>query len=240
MLLAILTGVLGWSGLRLLSLGIADRLRGTQVDPIVRDSILRILNIGGYLIVGAAVCERLGLIGGGTLQLAAALVLTAGLTLGRPVRQVAAGAMLWSRRPFNLGDDVRLGGSEGTEGTIEQVGLWTTTLRTEDGRLVVIPNDEALSGPIDNRSRSGRARVSARFPLPRNPAREAQESAIREALFPLGPSQVRIVAIHSEFLEMEATIETTPERRPEVADSLHRAILSVLEGERSPDSPEAA
>lgn len=53
-------------------------------------------------------------------------------------------------RPFRSGEYVDLGG---IAGTVLQVQIFSTTLRTVDGRIVVVPNGKIIAGNIINFSR---------------------------------------------------------------------------------------
>jgi MscS family membrane protein len=85
--------------------------------------------------------------------------LIAGLGLGGLAFALAAKDLLsnlfgsvtiFADRPFQLGDWVRI---SGTEGVIEQVGFRSTRLRTFSGELVTLPNSTVANSPIENVSR---------------------------------------------------------------------------------------
>src|SRR5690606_32281137 len=63
---------------------------------------------------------------------------------------LAAGVLLVTFRPFRSGEYVDLGG---IAGTVLQVQIFSTTLRTVDGRIVVVPNGKIIAGNIINFSR---------------------------------------------------------------------------------------
>ena len=52
---------------------------------------------------------------------------------------VAAGVMLLLFRPFRVGDFVEAGG---TMGTVEEIDLFTTELKTPDNKMIIMPNGE--------------------------------------------------------------------------------------------------
>lgn len=83
-----------------------------------------------------------------------------GIVVGMAARQtlgaVLAGFVLMFSRPFEIGDWVSVGDHEGT---VTDITVVNTRLRTPDGEFVVIPNDVVGSESIVNRSRKGRLRV---------------------------------------------------------------------------------
>lgn len=84
----------------------------------------------------------------GTALLAGASVASVviGLAAQSTLGNVIAGVSITLYRPFRLGDTLLVTAPTGTEvGTVELISLGYTTLRTPDGRLVVLPNSLAAS-----------------------------------------------------------------------------------------------
>jgi small conductance mechanosensitive channel len=68
-----------------------------------------------------------------------------------------AGVILLTVRPFRIGDQIVI---TDYEGTVTDVQLRATTIRTYDGRLIYIPNQEVFSSSITNNTASPRRRTS--------------------------------------------------------------------------------
>ncbi len=84
----------------------------------------------------------------GTALLAGASVASVviGLAAQSTLGNLIAGVSITLYRPFRLGDTLLVAAPSGTEvGTVELISLGYTTLRTADGRLVVLPNSLAAS-----------------------------------------------------------------------------------------------
>jgi small-conductance mechanosensitive channel len=84
----------------------------------------------------------------GTALLAGASVASVviGLAAQSTLGNLIAGVSITLYRPFRLGDTLLVTAPTGTEvGTVELISLGYTTLRTADGRLVVLPNSLAAS-----------------------------------------------------------------------------------------------
>jgi small conductance mechanosensitive channel len=73
-----------------------------------------------------------------------------GFALQDIVKQFAAGVLLLMLRPFNIGDNVKIGAFEGN---VMQVQLRATVLKTADGNEVLIPNADVYTTAITNHSR---------------------------------------------------------------------------------------
>lgn len=56
-----------------------------------------------------------------------------------------AGILLLWQKPFRIGDEIR---TNGFEGTVEDIDIRSTRMKTIDGELVVVPNGAMLSSPI--------------------------------------------------------------------------------------------
>ncbi len=69
---------------------------------------------------------------------------------------LAAGVMLLVYRPFNVGEGVKV---KGHEGTVVDLGIALTRLKTWDGLLVSIPNGAILGDSILNYTRNGIRRI---------------------------------------------------------------------------------
>lgn len=84
----------------------------------------------------------------GTALLAGASVASVviGLAAQSTLGNLVAGVSITIYRPFRLGDTLQLAAPTGTEiGIVELISLGYTTLRTPDGRLIVVPNSIAAS-----------------------------------------------------------------------------------------------
>ncbi len=73
--------------------------------------------------------------------------LGAGLALQEFLANLVAGVVILVERPFVRGDYVQ---GAGGEGRVEEVRARSTLLRSDDGRLVVVPNRLLLAGPLVN------------------------------------------------------------------------------------------
>lgn len=103
-----------------------------------------------FLIWAVVLIAVLGLFGIETTSLVAVLGaagLAVGLALQGTLSNFAAGVMLLIFRPFTIGDYVEVAGAAGG---IEEIGLFTTTLRTPDNVKTIVPNGLIWGGTISN------------------------------------------------------------------------------------------
>ncbi len=127
-----------------------------KLDPM----LLPILNTTlGYLVYTVAVVVILDLFGVNTASIIA-LIGAAGLAIGFALKDtlsnIAAGIMLLFLRPFKNGDYISFGS---TVGTVEEINLFTTVLRSLDGLYMSCPNSSIWGNDITNFTRNGKRRI---------------------------------------------------------------------------------
>ena len=116
------------------------------------------LGYGLVWVVGSVVA--LGVWGIDFATMLGALGLTSvaiGFSLKDVLSNYISGVILLAARPFRIGDQVVI---NGYEGTITQVQLRATTLRTYDGRMIYIPNQEVFQASITNNTATNYLRSS--------------------------------------------------------------------------------
>ena len=74
-----------------------------------------------------------------------------GFALKDILSNLVSGVLILAMRPFEIGDQIVVGE---TEGTVEQIELRATQIRTYDGRLVLVPNGEVFTSRITNNTAS--------------------------------------------------------------------------------------
>ena len=111
-----------------------------------------------YVALAAAVIAALGKVGVETTSVVALLAsagLAIGLALQGSLSNFASGVLLLILRPLAIGDRVTTGGHVGV---VEEIGIFSTTLHSDDGEVVVIPNAQVTGAAIVNHSARGRRR----------------------------------------------------------------------------------
>jgi len=73
------------------------------------------------------------------------------------VANIFGGASIFADKPFQIGDTIEVAGSTGT---VEEIGVRTTRMRTYDDTVFIIPNAKVADSPLENISaRRKRKRV---------------------------------------------------------------------------------
>jgi small conductance mechanosensitive channel len=88
----------------------------------------------------------------------------AGFALGFALKDILenfiAGILLLFARPFEMQDQVTV---DGHEGTVVDIQIRTTSLRTYSGEIVLIPNSKVFTNAVINHTRLGKRRYSVAF-----------------------------------------------------------------------------
>jgi small conductance mechanosensitive channel len=125
----------------------------SRVDRFDQTLTLFIAKVVKYIIQILVLVTVLAQFGVQTTSMIAALGaagLAIGLALQGTLANIAAGIMVLVLRPFNVGDYIDAGG---ISGTVDEIGLFVSQLRTSDGVFVCAPNSELWNSVITNYSR---------------------------------------------------------------------------------------
>ncbi|TGB80363.1 MULTISPECIES: small-conductance mechanosensitive channel MscS [unclassified Escherichia] len=135
---------------RMISNAVNRLMISRKIDATVADFLSALIR---YAIIAFTLIAALGRVGVQTASVIAVLGaagLAVGLALQGSLSNLAAGVLLVMFRPFRAGEYVDLGG---VAGTVQSVQIFSTTMRTADGKIIVIPNGKIIAGNIINFSR---------------------------------------------------------------------------------------
>lgn len=147
---AIIIIIVGMIVARVVSGALNRLMVSRQIDATVADFLSALVRYGIIAFTLIAALGRVGVQTASVIAVLGAAGLAIGLALQGSLSNLAAGVLLVTFRPFRAGEYVDLGG---IAGTVLQVQIFSTTLRTVDGRIVVVPNGKIIAGNIINFSR---------------------------------------------------------------------------------------
>ena len=134
--------------------------RNATVAPLISQVVRYAILFVTFIIVlgqfGVETASILAVLGAAGLAIALALQGT--------LSNIAAGILLIFLRPFNVGDYID---ADGIVGTVVEVGLFGTQLRSYDGVYVFAPNSKLSNAKITNFSREASRVVELKFNVPR-------------------------------------------------------------------------
>ena len=158
---AVLVGLAFWVLYRVVQ-GVLRRTlqRARRVDAGVQQLILRFTRFTLLAIAAISVLAELGI---AVAPFIAGLGI-AGIALGfaaqDTVQNLIAGVTILLDRPFAVGDNIEL---QDTFGTVEEITLRTTRVRTLDNEMAILPNATVISEKVTNHSMLRALRVVVPF-----------------------------------------------------------------------------
>jgi small-conductance mechanosensitive channel len=143
--------------------------RDLPPEAMTRYRVLRHAITATIMFVGVLsallVVPQVRAVAGGLLASSAVIGIVVGFASQRTLGNFVAGLLIAFNQPLRLGDDVVI---DSIEGTVEEIGLIYTFVRTESGDQLVIPNEKLASDTIRNstiRSREKVAEINLQVPL---------------------------------------------------------------------------
>lgn len=131
-------------------------LEKSKLELAAHTLIKSLVRVVLYLLLGLMVADALGIDVTGVIALASVLTLSVSLALQNALANVFGGFTLLYTAPFHSGDFVDIGAESGT---VVEIGMTYTKLRTPDNKMISIPNSTVVGGDIINYSITGTRRV---------------------------------------------------------------------------------
>jgi small-conductance mechanosensitive channel len=206
-----------------------------------------------YCATGIAVAGRLGIPLTSLVAPAAVVAVALGFGAQRIVQDILAGFFIITERQYGFGDLVHLGvpSMSSPMGTVEDVTLRVTTVRTADGEVVITPNGQI--NQVTNLSR-GWARAVLDVPVPAS----ADVNQVSELLRRIGeeayaepelsqllldpPAVMGVQSIDVTQFQVRVVARTLPGKQFDVGRALRARIAAALlrEGISLPPTLEGA
>lgn len=134
--------------------------RAKRLDKTIQPLIANGVKYTILAFVLVAVLARFGVETTSLIATLGALGLAIGLALQGTLSNVAAGMMLLILRPFHVGEYID---ADGTAGTVEEIGLFTSRLSTFDGVFLSVPNSQLWGRAIRNYTRNPTRRIDVQI-----------------------------------------------------------------------------
>ena len=132
-----------------------------------------------FTFVVLAALSRLGIQTTSFIAVIGAVGLAVGLALQGALANFAAGFMLIFFRPFRVGDLIE---GAGVKGTVQNIQIFTTQLKTPDNKIIIIPNAKLTDDNIVNWSATGTRRVDMVFGIGYEDDIDKAKAIMREVL----------------------------------------------------------
>ncbi|KAB8305342.1 small-conductance mechanosensitive channel MscS [Erwinia endophytica] len=141
--------IVGMIVARIISNTLNKLMTSRHIDVTVADFLSALVRYGVIAFTLIAALGRVGVQTASVIAVLGAAGLAVGLALQGSLANLAAGVLLVTFRPFRAGDFIDIG----VTGTVLSVQIFSTTLKSADGKIVVVPNGKIIAGNIVNFSR---------------------------------------------------------------------------------------
>jgi small conductance mechanosensitive channel len=155
--------------------GVRRMLTKADVDPIIIGFVGSMTYIALLAFVVIAALGQLGIQTTSFIAILGAAGLAVGLALQGSLANFAAGFLMIIFRPFKVGDFIE---GAGVAGVVEAIHIFTTTLKTGDNKLIIIPNAKLSGDNITNYS----AQETRRVDMTVGVSYDADLSVVRDVL----------------------------------------------------------
>jgi len=207
-----------------------------SVTQVVTWSLLVVI----YCVVAVLIFQRLGFPISGFVAPAAVVSVAIGFGAQRVVQDILSGFLIVSERQYGYGDIIQLaidGHNALATGTVEEVTLRTTRIRSLSGEVITTPNGQIVQ--VTNLSRDW-ARVVVDVPVParvdvghvtsilRQVGRELYEEEDMRPLLLDPPSVMGVESLEVDHFNLRMVARTLPGKQFEVGRALRARITLVF------------
>lgn len=137
-------------------------LKNSKLDPALHTFIANIIKVAGIILVFLIALESVGVKLTAIITVLGAAGAAIALALKDSLANVAGGIIIMVTKPFGQGDYVKMGD---TEGTVKEINILHTDLKTADNKYVTIPNGMISTSVLTNFNRTEDRRVECQFCL---------------------------------------------------------------------------
>ena len=156
LLIALVIFYVGRLVARIVQRGLRKVMESQEVDKILQTFVGNLVYWTLMVFVIIAAINQIGLQTTSLIAVMGAAGLAVGLALQGSLSNFAAGVLIVIFRPYRVGDWVE---AAGISGSVEQVQILTTILKTGDNKQIIVPNSQIMGSIITNYSANDTRRV---------------------------------------------------------------------------------
>jgi len=131
-------------------------LKASPLDDMLIPFLSGLIHVSVIVMVGVTAMGVLGISTASFVAVLGAAGLAIALAFQGTFSNFAAGIMLLTFRPFEVGDFVEVGGGTGS---VKEVGIFACTLHTGDNIQIRVPNSQIFGATIKNYSANDERRI---------------------------------------------------------------------------------
>ena len=141
---------------KMIKKGVVSIMDKKGVDPTLTSFLSSLLYVALQAFVIIAALEKLNVKTASFVAILGAAGLAIGLALQGSLANFASGVLMIIFKPFKVGDVIDAGGNVGS---VLEIGIFTTILKSPDNKKMIVPNSQVTGGTITNINAFGTRRV---------------------------------------------------------------------------------
>lgn len=160
LLVALLVYFIGKYIIKWITKLVSKMLKKSNVEPSLSSFLKSIVSVVLWLCLIIVIISVLGIETSSFIALFASAGVAVGLALSGTLQNFAGGVMILLFKPFKVGDYIE---AQGYEGTVKEIQIFNTIIRTNDAQTIIIPNGGLSTGSLKNYSSEKYRRVDLDF-----------------------------------------------------------------------------
>lgn len=139
---------------------VTKALERSKVDSSLYSFLTSIVNVALWLVLAIIIISIFGIETSSFIALFASAGMAIGMALSGTLQNFAGGVMVLLFKPYKVGDFIE---AQGYAGTVKEIQIFNTIIRTNDAQTVIIPNGVLSTGMLKNYSTEPYRRVDLDF-----------------------------------------------------------------------------
>lgn len=157
---AIVVLILGWWIIGLIIKGLKRTMGKSKIEPSLQSFIVSLSGITLKVLLVISVMSMVGIAMTSFIAVLGAAGLAVGMALSGTLQNFAGGVMILFFKPFKVGDVIE---AQGYIGSVAEIQIFNTLLKTADNKVIIIPNGPLSTGSLTNYSARETRRVEWTF-----------------------------------------------------------------------------
>ncbi len=159
-LIALVVLIIGLWVIKISVNSLSKMMEKKNTDPSLRPFLKSMASVLLKIMLIISVMGMMGIEMTSFIAILGAAGLAVGLALSGTLQNFAGGVMLLIFKPFKVGDFIE---AQGFMGTVHEIQIFNTILKTPDNKTIIIPNGGLSTGPMTNFSTEPTRRVDFSF-----------------------------------------------------------------------------
>jgi small conductance mechanosensitive channel len=157
---AIITLIIGWWIIGIIQRSMRKSFEKREMEPSLRGFLNSMIGILLKVLLLISVIGMIGVQMTSFIAILGAVGLAVGMALSGTLQNFAGGVIILLFKPFKVGDYIE---AQGHSGSVNEIQIFNTILKTPDNKTIIIPNGGLSTGSMINYSTEPQRRVDFVF-----------------------------------------------------------------------------